>query len=114
MAAAPSFDNYRYAGILIKKADGATQWSPHFWRWRGRINRFDQNNTGEQKLVVAEGSLYITIQGELRFWSRTVISTILAEISLNRSRPSYRATFDKDTVTRQSLLTITDGDIPDH
>ncbi|MCW0469146.1 hypothetical protein OH492_09155 [Vibrio chagasii] len=27
----------------------------------------DQNRTGEQKFVVAEGSLYVTLQGDVRF-----------------------------------------------
>ncbi|NOI38554.1 retention module-containing protein [Vibrio sp. 070316B] len=76
----------------------------------GAVLTLDQNNTGEQKFVVAEGSLYITIQGELRFEpNRNLDHTggdIVKQIEVTSSD------FDKDTVTSTVTLTITDGDIP--
>ncbi|CAH7058690.1 Cadherin domain-containing protein [Vibrio chagasii] len=89
-------------------ADGAT--ITQFTYDGGAVLTLDQNNTGEQKFVVAEGSLYITIQGELRFEpNRNLDHTggdIVKQIDVTSSD------FDKDTVTSTVTLTITDGDIP--
>ncbi|CAH7373937.1 Cadherin domain-containing protein [Vibrio chagasii] len=89
-------------------ADGAT--ITQFTYDGGAVLTLDQNNTGEQKFVVAEGSLYITIQGELRFEpNRNLDHTggdIVKQIEVTSSD------FDKDTVTSTVTLTITDGDIP--
>ncbi|KAB0479107.1 retention module-containing protein [Vibrio chagasii] len=89
-------------------ADGAT--ITQFTYDGGVVLTLDQNNTGEQKFVVAEGSLYITIQGDVRFEpNRNLDHTggdIVKQIEVTSSD------FDKDTVTSTVILTITDGDIP--
>ena len=89
-------------------ADGAT--ITQFTYDGGAVLMLDQNNTGEQKFVVAEGSLYITIQGDVRFEpNRNLDHTsgdIVKQIEVTSSD------FDKDTVTSTVTLTITDGDIP--
>ncbi|CAK1928202.1 T1SS-143 domain-containing protein [Vibrio crassostreae] len=89
-------------------ADGAT--ITQFTYDGGTVLTLDQNNTGEQKFVVAEGSLYITIQGDVRFEpNRNLDHTsgdIVKQIEVTSSD------FDKDTVTSTVTLTITDGDIP--
>ncbi|MDA0153232.1 retention module-containing protein [Vibrio sp. Makdt] len=89
-------------------ADGAT--ITQFTYDGGAVLTLDQNNTGEQKFVVAEGSLYITIQGDVRFEpNRNLDHTsgdIVKQIEVTSSD------FDKDTVTSTVTLTITDGDIP--
>ncbi|MGR5356737.1 retention module-containing protein [Vibrio chagasii] len=89
-------------------ADGAT--ITQFTYDGGTVLTLDQNNTGEQKFVVAEGSLYITIQGDVRFEpNRNLDHTggdIVKQIEVTSSD------FDKDTVTSTVNLTITDGDIP--
>ncbi|WP_434565907.1 retention module-containing protein [Vibrio chagasii] len=89
-------------------ADGAT--ITQFTYDGGAVLALDQNNTGEQKFVVAEGSLYITIQGDVRFEpNRNLDHTsgdIVKQIEVTSSD------FDKDTVTSTVTLTITDGDIP--
>ena len=89
-------------------ADGAT--ITQFAYDGGAVLTLDQNNIGEQKFVVAEGSLYITIQGDVRFEpNRNLDHTggdIVKQIEVTSSD------FDKDTVTSTVTLTITDGDIP--
>ncbi|MGI9874879.1 retention module-containing protein [Vibrio chagasii] len=89
-------------------ADGAT--ITQFTYDGGAVLTLDQNNTGEQKFVVAEGSLYITIQGDVRFEpNRNLDHTggdIVKQIEVTSSD------FDKDTVTSTVTLSITDGDIP--
>ncbi|MEC7941300.1 MAG: retention module-containing protein [Pseudomonadota bacterium] len=89
-------------------ADGAT--ITQFTYDGGAVLTLDQNNTGEQKFIVAEGSLYITIQGDVRFEpNRNLDHTggdIVKQIEVTSSD------FDKDTVTWTVTLTITDGDIP--
>ncbi|MFV8461535.1 retention module-containing protein [Vibrio campbellii] len=89
-------------------ADGAT--ITQFTYDGGAVLTLDQNNTGEQKFVVAEGSLYITIQGDVRFEpNRNLDHTggdIVKQIEVTSSD------FDKDTVTSTVTLTIADGDIP--
>ncbi|KZX70017.1 hypothetical protein A3712_09650 [Vibrio sp. HI00D65] len=89
-------------------ADGAT--ITQFTYDGGAVLTLDQNNTSEQKFVVAEGSLYITIQGDVRFEPNRnldhTIGDIVKQIEVTSSD------FDKDTVTSTVTLTITDGDIP--
>ncbi|MCZ8499338.1 hypothetical protein O9929_20650 [Vibrio lentus] len=48
-----------------QSADGAT--ITQFIYDNGSVITLDQNDTGEQKFVFAEGSLFITLQGEVRF-----------------------------------------------
>ncbi|CAK1701617.1 Cadherin-like domain-containing protein [Vibrio crassostreae] len=89
-------------------ADGAT--ITQFTYDGGTVLTLDQNNTGEQKFVVAEGSLYITIQGDVRFEpNRNLDHTsgdIVKQIEVTSSD------LDNDVVTSTVTLTITDGDIP--
>ncbi len=63
--AAGTPDNHDCEYSWSRKADGTaiTQISTD----NGTVFTLDQNRTGEQKFVVAEGSLYVTLQGDVRF-----------------------------------------------
>ncbi|UPR29831.1 retention module-containing protein [Vibrio crassostreae] len=89
-------------------ADGAT--ITQFTYDGGAVLTLDQNNTGEQKFVVAEGSVYITIQGDVRFEPNRNLDHTGGDIVKHIEVTS--SDFDKDTVTSTVTLTITDGDIP--
>ncbi|TKE74672.1 hypothetical protein, partial [Vibrio sp. F12] len=49
----------------LEGADGTTITQINYDN--GTVFTLDQSNTGEQKFVVAEGSLYVTLQGDVRF-----------------------------------------------
>ncbi|PTO72517.1 retention module-containing protein [Vibrio splendidus] len=89
-------------------ADGTT--ITQFTYDGGAVFTLDQNDTGEQKFVVADGSLYITLQGDIRFEpSRNLDHTggdIVKSIVVTSSDS------DSDLVSSTVTLTITDGDIP--
>ncbi|MFA0222440.1 hypothetical protein AB4476_23895, partial [Vibrio splendidus] len=51
--------------LTSASADGAT--ITQFTYDGGAVLTLDQNDTGEQKFVVADGALYITLQGDIRF-----------------------------------------------
>ncbi|MEZ9119106.1 hypothetical protein AB4115_14270, partial [Vibrio cyclitrophicus] len=89
-------------------ADGTT--ITQFTYDGGAVLTLDQNDTGEQKFVVADGSLYITLQGDIRFEpSRNLDHTggdIVKSIVVTSSDS------DSDLVSSTVTLTITDGDIP--
>ena len=70
----------------------------------------DQSNTGEQKFVVAEGSLYVTLQGDVRFEPNRNLDHTSGDIV--KSIVVTSSDSDSDVVTSTVTLTITDGDIP--
>ncbi|MFA0373060.1 hypothetical protein AB4511_26090, partial [Vibrio sp. 10N.222.54.F6] len=84
-------------------ADGTT--ITQFTYDGGAVLTLDQNDTGEQKFVVADGSLYITLQGDIRFEpSRNLDHTggdIVKSIVVTSSDS------DSDLVSSTVTLTIT-------
>ncbi|KPL94483.1 retention module-containing protein [Vibrio splendidus] len=92
-----------------QSADGAT--ITQFTYDGGAVITLDQNDTGEQKFVFAEGSLFITLQGEVRFEPNRNLDHTLSE-DIVKSIMVTSSDFDNDPVTATVTLTITDGDIP--
>ncbi|OBT01318.1 hypothetical protein A9261_04350 [Vibrio tasmaniensis] len=77
----------------------------------GSVITLDQNDTGEQKFVFAEGSLFITLQGEVRFEPNRNLDHTASE-DIVKSIVVTSSDLDNDVVTSTVTLTITDGDIP--
>ncbi|PTO87139.1 hypothetical protein CWN98_11435 [Vibrio splendidus] len=92
-----------------QSADGAT--ITQFIYDNGAVITLDQNDTGEQKFVFAEGSLFITLQGEVRFEPNRNLDHTLSE-DIVKSIVVTSSDLDNDVVTSTVTLTITDGDIP--
>ncbi|MEZ9653160.1 retention module-containing protein [Vibrio splendidus] len=76
----------------------------------GAVLTLDQNNTGEQKFVVADGALYITLQGDIRFEPNRNLDHTSGDIV--KSIVVTSSDSDNDLVSSTVTLTITDGDIP--
>ncbi|MEZ8114457.1 retention module-containing protein [Vibrio splendidus] len=91
-----------------QSADGAT--ITQFIYDNGAVITLDQNDTGEQKFVFAEGSLFITLQGEVRFEPNRNLDHTLSE-DIVKSIVVTSSDLDNDVVTSTVTLTITDGDI---
>ncbi|MCC4815065.1 hypothetical protein BCU85_00770 [Vibrio lentus] len=92
-----------------QSADGAT--ITQFIYDNGAVITLDQNDTGEQKFVFAEGSLFITLQGEVRFEPNRNLDHTASE-DIVKSIVVTSSDLDNDVVTSTVTLTITDGDIP--
>ncbi|KPL99046.1 retention module-containing protein [Vibrio splendidus] len=92
-----------------QSADGAT--ITQFTYDGGAAITLDQNDTGEQKFVFAEGSLFITLQGEVRFEPNRNLDHTASE-DIVKSIVVTSSDLDNDVVTSTVTLTITDGDIP--
>ncbi|MFA0478538.1 retention module-containing protein [Vibrio splendidus] len=92
-----------------QSADGAT--ITQFIYDNGTAITLDQNDTGEQKFVFAEGSLFITLQGEVRFEPNRNLDHTLSE-DIVKSIVVTSSDLDNDVLTSTVTLTITDGDIP--
>ncbi|NOI32751.1 retention module-containing protein [Vibrio cyclitrophicus] len=92
-----------------QSVDGAT--ITQFIYDNGAVITLDQNDTGEQKFVFAEGSLFITLQGEVRFEPNRNLDHTLSE-DIVKSIVVTSSDLDNDVVTSTVTLTITDGDIP--
>ncbi|MEZ8722866.1 retention module-containing protein [Vibrio pomeroyi] len=92
-----------------QSADGAT--ITQFTYDGGTAITLDQNDTGEQKFVFTEGSLFITLQGEVRFEPNRDLDHKLSE-DIVKSIAVTSSDLDNDVVTSTVTLTITDGDIP--
>ena len=90
-------------------ADGTT--ITQFTYDGGAVLTLDQNDTGEQKFVVADGSLFITLQGEVRFEPNRNLDHTLSE-DIVKSIVVTSSDSDNDVLTSTVTLTITDGDIP--
>ncbi|WKY59163.1 retention module-containing protein [Vibrio sp. SNU_ST1] len=92
----------------VQSADGATITQ---FVYDGQLRTLVQTDTGEQRFGFTEGTLVITLQGQVRFEpnrnldhtnNEDIVKTIVVTSS----------DFDKDPVTSTVTLTITDGDIP--
>ncbi|MEZ8439037.1 retention module-containing protein [Vibrio splendidus] len=92
-----------------QSADGAT--ITQFTYDGGAVITLDQNDTGEQKFVFTEGSLFITLQGEVRFEPNRNLDHTASE-DIVKSIVVTSSDLDNDVVTSTVTLTITDGDIP--
>ncbi|MEZ9569314.1 retention module-containing protein [Vibrio splendidus] len=92
-----------------QSADGAT--ITQFIYDNGAVITLDQNDTGEQKFVFAEGSLFVTLQGEVRFEPNRNLDHTASE-DIVKSIVVTSSDLDNDVVTSTVTLTITDGDIP--
>ncbi|PTP46422.1 retention module-containing protein [Vibrio splendidus] len=92
-----------------QSADGAT--ITQFIYDNGAVITLDQNDTDEQKFVFAEGSLFITLQGEVRFEPNRNLDHTASE-DIVKSIVVTSSDLDNDVVTSTVTLTITDGDIP--
>ncbi|MFS1976251.1 retention module-containing protein [Vibrio splendidus] len=92
-----------------QSADGAT--ITQFIYDNGSVITLDQNDTAEQKFVFAEGSLFITLQGEVRFEPNRNLDHTASE-DIVKSIVVTSSDLDNDVVTSTVTLTITDGDIP--
>ncbi len=92
-----------------QSADGAT--ITQFTYDGGAAITLDQNDTVEQKFVFAEGSLFITLQGEVRFEPNRNLDHTASE-DIVKSIVVTSSDLDNDVVTSTVTLTITDGDIP--
>ncbi|KIE21737.1 type I secretion protein [Vibrio sinaloensis] len=89
-------------------ADGAT--IAEFKFGDNPTQLLDQNITGEQKFDYPEGSLYITLDGEIRFEPNRDLDHENGDIVKNIVVTS--GDFDKDSVSATVTLTIQDGDDP--
>ena len=92
-----------------QSADGAT--ITQFIYDGGTAITLDQNDTGEQKFDFTEGSLFITLQGEIRFEPNRNLDHTISE-DIVKSIVVTSSDLDNDVVTSTVTLTITDGDIP--
>ncbi|MEZ8574254.1 retention module-containing protein [Vibrio splendidus] len=92
-----------------QSADGAT--ITQFTYDGGAAITLDQNDIGEQKFVFTEGSLFITLQGEVRFEPNRNLDHTASE-DIVKSIVVTSSDLDNDVVTSTVTLTITDGDIP--
>ncbi|MEZ9564333.1 retention module-containing protein [Vibrio artabrorum] len=90
-----------------QSADGATVTQ---FTYDGVVNTLDQSISGEQQFIFAEGKLYITLEGEVRFEPNRDLDHTAGDIV--KSIVVTSSDFDKDSVTSTVTLTITDGDIP--
>uniref|UniRef100_UPI0003656D59 retention module-containing protein n=1 Tax=Vibrio sp. 624788 TaxID=1234362 RepID=UPI0003656D59 len=86
-------------------ADGTT--ITQFTYDGGAVLTLDQNDTGEQKFVVADGSLYITLQGDIRFEPSRNLDHAGGDIV--KSIVVTSSDSDSDLVSSTVTLTITDG-----
>ncbi|TKE92666.1 retention module-containing protein [Vibrio kanaloae] len=91
-----------------QSADGATITQ---FTYDGVVNTLDQSISGEQQFNFAEGSLFITLEGEMRFEPNRDLDHTTSE-DIVKSIVVTLSDFDKDSVTSTVTLTITDGDIP--
>ncbi|WP_128815220.1 type I secretion C-terminal target domain-containing protein, partial [Vibrio sp. 624788] len=73
----------------------------------GTVFTLDQNDPGEQKFVVAEGSLYVTLQGYVRFEPNRNLNQSSGDIVKTITLTSEDK--DGDIVTSTVTLTISDG-----
>ncbi|MFA0090316.1 retention module-containing protein [Vibrio sp. 10N.261.49.A11] len=92
----------------VQSADGATITQ---FVYDGQLRTLVQSNTGEQRFDFTEGTLVITLQGDVRFEpNRDLVHTNNEDIV--KTIVVTSSDFDKDPVTSTVTLTITDGDIP--
>ncbi|WP_048613925.1 T1SS-143 repeat domain-containing protein, partial [Vibrio coralliirubri] len=92
-----------------QSADGAT--ITEFTYDGGTSLTLDQADTGEQEFIFTEGSLFITLEGEVRFEPNRNLDHTVSE-DIVKSIVVTSSDLDNDVVTSTVTLTITDGDIP--
>ncbi|MEZ9576915.1 MULTISPECIES: retention module-containing protein, partial [unclassified Vibrio] len=92
-----------------QSADGAT--ITEFTYDGGTPLTLDQADTGEQEFIFTEGSLFITLEGEVRFEPNRNLDHTVSE-DIVKSIVVTSSDLDNDVVTSTVTLTITDGDIP--
>ncbi len=92
-----------------QSADGAT--ITEFTYDGGTPLTLDQNDTGEQEFIFTEGSLFITLEGDVRFEPNRNLDHTVSE-DIVKSIVVTSSDGDVDVETATVVLTITDGDIP--
>ncbi|MFA0006282.1 hypothetical protein AB4422_23270, partial [Vibrio splendidus] len=92
-----------------RSADGAT--ITEFTYDGGTPLTLDQNDTGEQEFIFTEGSLFITLEGDVRFEPNRNLDHTVSE-DIVKSIVVTSSDGDVDIETATVVLTITDGDIP--
>ncbi|WP_135443267.1 retention module-containing protein [Vibrio tasmaniensis] len=92
----------------VQSADGATITQ---FVYDGQLRTLVQTDTGEQRFGFTEGTLVITLQGEVRFEPNRDLNHTSSE-DIVKTIVVTSSDFDKDPVTSTVKLTITDGDIP--
>ncbi|MFA0496687.1 hypothetical protein, partial [Vibrio sp. 10N.222.54.B11] len=92
-----------------QSADGAT--ITEFTYDGGTPLTLDQTDIGEQEFIFTEGSLFITLEGEVRFEPNRNLDHTVSE-DIVKSIVVTSSDLDNDVVTSTVTLTITDGDIP--
>ncbi|MEF1230148.1 hypothetical protein QTO02_22150, partial [Vibrio fortis] len=93
--------------LPIQGADGA---SVTQFTYDGAIRTLDQNDTGEQEFQFLEGSLFVTLDGDVRFEPNRNLDQTDGDIVKTVVLTSSDGDVDVDTAT--VVLTITDGDDP--
>ncbi|MEZ9451895.1 retention module-containing protein, partial [Vibrio splendidus] len=91
-----------------QSADGATITQ---FTYDGQVRTLDQTDNGEQQFSFTEGSLFITLQGEVRFEPNRNLDHTASE-DIVKSIVVTSSDSDNDVLTSTVTLTITDGDIP--
>ncbi|MEF1229274.1 hypothetical protein QTO02_17490, partial [Vibrio fortis] len=91
-----------------QSADGAT--ITQFTYGGGTPLLLDQTDTGEQEFIFTEGSLFITLEGDVRFEPNRNLNHESGPIVKSIVVTSSDGDVDVETAT--VVLTITDGDIP--
>ncbi|MEZ9544625.1 hypothetical protein AB4209_22210, partial [Vibrio sp. 10N.286.48.C11] len=91
-----------------QSADGAT--ITEFTYDGGTPLTLDQTDTGEQEFIFTEGSLFITLEGDVRFEPNRNLDHESGPIVKSIVVTSSDGDVDVETAT--VVLTITDGDIP--
>ncbi|MGR5559952.1 hypothetical protein ACQKQC_27185, partial [Vibrio fortis] len=93
--------------LTSASADGA---SVTQFTYDGAAYTLDQTDSSEQEFNFAEGSLFITTQGEVRFEPNRDLDHSAGDIVKNIVVTSSDG--DSDELTSTVTLTITDGDVP--
>ncbi|MDK9799874.1 retention module-containing protein, partial [Vibrio sp. D449a] len=93
--------------LPVQGADGAaiTQFT-----YDGAVRNLDPNDTGEQEFQFLEGSLFVTLDGNVRFEPNRNLDQTDGDIVKTVILTSSDGDVDIDTAT--VILTITDGDDP--
>ncbi|PTP61379.1 hypothetical protein CWO01_14185, partial [Vibrio splendidus] len=91
-----------------QSADGATITQ---FTYDGQVRTLDQTDNGEQQFSFAEGELFITIEGDVRFEPNRNLDHTVSE-DIVKSIVVTSSDGDVDVETATVVLTITDGDIP--
>ncbi len=94
--------------LLIPSADGAN--ITQFTYDGGSAITLNQNISGEQEFVFTEGSLFVTLDGDVRFEPNRNLDHSAGDIV--KSIVFTSSDFDNDIFSSKVTLTIVDGDGP--